>query len=229
MTPDVAVDVQETIKNIVQTTANHEGFRSQVYRDRDTISVGFGFNVKFLTEDDYKMFDPTQVGRLKELQQWLLKKDKYSQDQLLKKVNEFKFGKPILIDRIAATKVFNNKMYKIYEQYKKEFPNFDRLHKRRKSALIDFSYQFGHDRLKDPDRGFPKYYKAVQNAMNAKSMDERNYFFKLAGFHQVYNTGEFGNTKTPLYYQTKSRVRTRASDLGFMIRDNVDFLDEEFD
>ena len=229
MTPDVAVDVQETIKNIVQTTANHEGFRSQVYRDRDTISVGFGFNVKYLTEDDYKMFDPTQVGRLKELQQWLLKKDKYSEDQLLKKVNEFKFGKPILIDRIDATKVFNNKMYKIYKQYKEEFPNFDRLHKRRKSALIDFSYQFGHERLKDPDRGFPKYYKAVQNAMNAKSMDERNYFFKLAGFHQVYNTGQFGNTKTPLYYQTKSRVRTRTSDLGFTIRDNVDFLDEEFD
>ena len=227
MTPDVAVDVQETIKNIVQTTANHEGFRNQVYRDRDTISVGFGFNVKFLTEDDYKMFDPTQVGRLKELQQWLLKKDNYSEDQLLKKVNEFKFGKPILIDRNAATKVFNNKMYKIYEQYKKEFPNFDRLHKRRKSALIDFSYQFGHERLKS-DRGFPKYYRAVQNAMNAKSMDERNYFFKLAGFHQVYNTGEFGNTKTPLYYQTKSRVRTRTSDLGFNIRDNVDFLDEEF-
>jgi len=227
MTPDVALDVQETIKNIVQTTANHEGFRSQVYRDRDTISVGFGFNVKFLTEDDYKMFDPSQVGRLKELQQWLLKKDKYSEDQLLKKVNEFKFGKPILIDRVAATKVFNNKMYKIYEQYKKEFPNFDRLHKRRKSALIDFSYQFGHERLKS-DRGFPKYYRAVQNAMNASSLDERNYFFKLAGFHQVYNTGEFGNTKTPLYYQTKSRVRTRASDLGFNIRDNVDFLDEEF-
>ncbi len=131
-----------------------------------------------------------------------------------------------MIDRIAATKVFNNKMYKIYEQYKKEFPNFDRLHKRRKSALIDFSYQYGHDRLK---RDFKKYYKSVQNAMNAKSMDERNYFFKLAGFHQVYNTGEFGNTKTPLYYQTKSRVRTRTSDLGFMIRDNVDFLDEEFD
>ena len=228
-TPDVAVEVQDSIIDIVQTTANHEGFQSQVYRDQDTISVGFGFNVKYLDEDDYKFFEPNQVERLKELQQRLLKKDKYPRDQLLKMVNEFKFGKPILLDKNQATKVFNNKMFNIYKKYKEEFPNFDRLHRKRKSALIDFSYQFGHDRLKDKDRGFPKYYESVRRAMNASSIDERNYFFKLAGFHQVYNTGEFGNTKTPLYYQTKTRVRKRTGDLGFMIRDNVDFLDEEFD
>ena len=52
---------------------DHQRFQSQVYRDQDTISVGFGFNVKYLDEDDYKFFEPNQVERLKELQQKLLK------------------------------------------------------------------------------------------------------------------------------------------------------------
>ena len=36
----------------------------------------------------------------------------------------------------------------------KEFPNFNELHPLRRSALIDFSYQFGHERLK---KELPKY------------------------------------------------------------------------
>lgn len=82
----------------------------------------------------------------------------------------------------------------------KEFPNFNELHPLRRSALIDFSYQFWAWKIK---KGFPKYYEAVKKAINTSDIDQRNFHFREAGFHQVYNQGEFGNTKTPLFYQTK--------------------------
>jgi hypothetical protein len=224
MTPDVAVGVQDGLIDIFQNTAVNEGFQSQVYRDRNTISVGYGFNVRYLTEKDYKNINPEMRKPLKELQKKLNKK-KYSEDELNAMVNEFKFGKPILFKKDKAAKIFRSKMMDIYAQYEKEFPNFNELHPLRRSALIDFSYQFGHERLK---KGFPKYYEAVKKAINTSDIDQRNFHFREAGFHQVYNQGEFGNTKTPLFYQTKRRVRKRVGDLGFDIKDDVDFIDEEF-
>lgn len=55
MTPDVAVGVQDGLIDIFQNTAVNEGFQSQVYRDRNTISVGYGFNVRYLTEKIIKI------------------------------------------------------------------------------------------------------------------------------------------------------------------------------
>lgn len=224
MTPDVAVGVQDGLIDILQNTAVNEGFESQVYRDRKTISIGYGFNVRYLTEKDYKFINPQMRKPLKELQKKLNKK-KYSEDELNAMVNEFKFGQPIIFKKDAAAKIFRSKMMDIYGQYEKEFPNFNELHPLRRSALIDFSYQFGHERLK---KEFPKYYEAVKKAIKATDIDQRNFHFREAGFHQVYNQGEFGNTKTPLFYQTKRRVRKRVGDLGFDIKDDVDFIDEEF-
>lgn len=227
MTPDVAVGVQDGLIDILQNTAVNEGFRSQVYRDRNTISVGYGFNVRYLTEKDYKNINPEMRKPLKELQKRLNKR-KYSVDELNAMVNEFKFGKPIVFKKDEAAKIFRSKMMDIYAQYEKEFPNFNELHPLRRSALIDFSYQFGHERLKGKN-GFPKYYEAVKKAINATDIDIRNFHFREAGFHQVYNEGEFGNTKTDLFYQSKRRVRKRVGDLGFDIKDDVDFIDREFD
>tara|TARA_X000001382_G_scaffold121252_2_gene103397 strand:- start:1119 stop:3011 length:1893 start_codon:yes stop_codon:yes gene_type:complete len=226
MTPDVAVGVQDGLIDIFQNTAINEGFQSQVYRDRNTISVGYGFNVRYLTDKDYKNINPEMRKPLKELQKKLNKK-KYSEDELNAMVNEFKFGQPIVFKKNESAKIFRSKIMDIYAQYEKEFPNFNELHPLRRSALIDFSYQFGHDRLKSKN-GFPKYYEAVKKAIRATDIDQRNFHFREAGFHQVYNQGEFGNTKTPLFYQTKRRVRKRVGNLGFDIKDDVDFIDEEF-
>ena len=121
--------------------------------------------------------------------------------------------------------MYNNKIKKIYDTYNNDYENFSNLATPRQAALIDFSYQYGHERLK---KEFPLYFAAIENAINSEDIDLRNYYFKLAGFHQVYNEGKFGPTKTPLYYQTARRVKDRAGNLGFHIRDNVDFLNNEY-
>jgi hypothetical protein len=69
----------------------------------------------------------------------------------------------------------------------------------------------------------------VSKAINTDDPELRAYYFRQAGFHQAYNYGEFGNTKTPLQIQTRRRVGDRAGLLGFYIRDNSDFMDQEFD
>ena len=225
MTPDVAVEIQDNMIDISKYTAKHEGYRTGTYRDRNTISLGFGFNVRYLEDADYAEMPTELVQPLKNLQKKLLS-GKFDGKELLKMANDFKRNN-IGLPKEIGIKMYNNKIKKIYDTYNEEFENFSNLATARQAALIDFSYQFGHDRLKGKN-GFPKYYEAITNAINAEDIDLRNYYFKLAGFHQVYNEGKFGPTKTPLYYQTARRVKDRAGNLGFHIRDNVDFLNNEY-
>lgn len=223
MTPDVAVEIQDNMINIVKTTAKHEGFRTGTYRDRNTISLGFGFNVRYLDEDDYKYIPENLKGPIKQLQQTLLERT-YNSKELLQMANDFKRNN-VGLPKEAAIKIYNGKMKKLFDTYNEEYENFSTLSTERQSALIDFSYQMGHERMK---RLFPKYFEAIENGLATDDIDLRNYYFKLAGFHQVYNQGQFGNTKTPLFYQTARRVKERVGNLGFHIRDNVDFLNEDF-
>ena len=223
MTPDVAVDIQDNMIDISKYTAKHEGYRTGTYRDRNTISLGFGFNVRYLEDADYAEMPTELVQPLKDLQKKLLS-GKFSAKELLKMANDFKRNN-IGLPKEVGIKMYNKKIKKIYDTYNKEFDNFSNLSTVRQAALIDFSYQYGHERLK---KEFPLYFAAVVNAINAEDIDLRNYFFKLAGFHQVYNEGKFGPTFTPLYYQTARRVKDRVANLGFHIRNNVDFLNNEF-
>lgn len=225
ITPDVAVEIQDNMIDISKYTAKHEGYRTGTYRDRNTISLGFGFNVRYLEDADYAEMPTELVQPLKDLQSKLLS-GKFNGKELLKMANDFKRNN-IGLPKEVGIKMYNNKIKKIYDTYNEEFENFSNLATARQAALIDFSYQFGHERLKGKN-GFPKYYEAITNAINAEDIDLRNYYFKLAGFHQVYNEGKFGPTKTPLYYQTARRVKDRVGNLGFHIRDNVDFLNNEY-
>ena len=223
MTPDVAVEIQDNMIDISKYTAKHEGYRTGTYRDRNTISLGFGFNVRYLEDADYAEMPTELVQPLKDLQKKLLS-GKFDGKELLKMANDFKRNN-IGLPKEVGIKMYNNKIKKIYDTYNNDYENFSNLATPRQAALIDFSYQYGHERLK---KEFPLYFAAIENAINAEDIDLRNYYFKLAGFHQVYNEGKFGPTKTPLYYQTARRVKDRAGNLGFHIRDNVDFLNNEY-
>ena len=161
---------------------------------------------------------------LKKLQNKLLERE-YSTKELNQMANDFKLGQVSMLRRSEASNIYVEKMKDIYKQYIKEFPNFTELNKQRQSALIDFSYQYGHERLK---REFPKYYTAISNAINSDEMELRNYYFREAGFHQTYNTTDKGVLKTPLYYQTTRRVKSRANQLGFYIQDNIGFFNPDY-
>lgn len=230
LTPDVAVQMQDNLIEIVNYTSNKENFRTAPYIDRNTLSIGRGFNIRYLTDKDYDKMPPQLASELKPLQSWLLTNKNATREQLLTKANEFKrkmgLGGIDGMRQKTADLVYTDKIKNIYEQYNKEFPNFAELAVDRQKALIDFSYQFGHDRLK---RTFLKYYDSVSKAINTDDPELRAYYFRQAGFHQAYNYGEFGNTKTPLHIQTRRRVGDRAGLLGFYIRDNSDFMDQEFD
>jgi hypothetical protein len=230
LTPDVAVQMQDNLIEIVNYTSNKENFRTAPYIDRNTLSIGRGFNIRYLTDKDYDKMPPQLASELKPLQSWLLTNKNATREQLLTKANEFKrkmgLGGIDGMRQKTADLVYTDKIKDIYEQYNKEFPNFAELAVDRQKALIDFSYQFGHDRLK---RTFVKYYDSVSKAINTDDPELRAYYFRQAGFHQAYNYGEFGNTKTPLHIQTRRRVGDRAGLLGFYIRDNSDFMDQEFD
>ena len=129
----------------------------------------------------------------------------------------------------SADKIYTAKIKDIYDQYVRELPNFTTLSSERQKALIDFSYQLGHENVMRPkSQGgkFPLYYESVVNAINSDDIDIRNYHFRQAGFHQAYNVAQFGNTKTKVHMQTGSRVRDRVSLLGYHVRD-VDFMMED--
>jgi hypothetical protein len=156
-----------------------------------------------------------------------LKSNKYSFEELLVKEREFKrnlSSKNVrgLLQQ-AADKIYTAKIKDIYDQYVKEFDNFGTLSSERQKSLIDFSYQLGHENVKNK---FPLYYESITNAINSDDIDIRNYHFRQAGFHQAYNVAQFGNTKTKVHMQTGSRVRDRVSLLGFHVRD-VDFMMED--
>ena len=169
------------------------------------------------------------VSKLKPLQAWLNSNSDRTTAQLREKMNDFKrdLGGTEGMKQQVADLIYTDKIKEIYEQYSNEFPNFGELAVDRQKALIDFSYQFGHDRLKDKERGFPKYYESITKAINTDDPDLRSYYFRQAGFHQAYNYGEFNNTKTKIHLQTRSRVGDRTNLLGFTIRDNANFMDQE--
>ena len=163
---------------------------------------------------------------MKPLQAWLNSTPKRTTAQLVEKMNEFKrnLGGSEGMKQQVADLIYTDKIKEIYEQYSTEFVNFGELAVDRQKALIDFSYQFGHDRLK---RDFPKYYESITKAILTEDPDLRSYYFRQAGFHQAYNYGEFGNTKTLIHNQTRSRVGDRTGLLGFSIRDGSNFMDQE--
>ena len=226
-TPDVAVEIQNDLIDVVKFTAGKEGFRTRTYRDASTLSIGRGFNVRYLTENDYS-FIPKDLGaELKVLQKDLLANKNLTKEQLVRKSNDFQRlleskGIRGLLQQ-TADKIYTSKMKDIYQKYTKEFPMFSTLSGERQSAIIDFSYQLGHENVKGK---FPKYYQAISNALNSDDIDVRDYYFRQAGFHQTYNVGQYGNTKTLIHNQTRGRVRERTAMLGFNIRD-IDFLDED--
>ena len=231
-TPDVAVEVQNSLIDIINYSSEKEGFRVMPYRDVNTLSIGRGFNIRDLTERDFSFMPQDLATELKALQTDL-KSKKYSFEELLVKEREFKrnlSSKNIrgLLQQ-AADKIYTAKIKDIYDQYVRELPNFTTLSSERQKALIDFSYQLGHENVMRPkSQGgkFPLYYESVVNAINSDDIDIRNYHFRQAGFHQAYNVAQFGNTKTKVHMQTGSRVRDRVSLLGYHVRD-VDFMMED--
>ena len=229
LTPDVAVEIQDNLIDIVNYTSEKEDFKVAPYIDANTLSIGRGFNIQYLTDKDYDKMPESLVSKLKPLQAWLNSNSDRTTAQLREKMNDFKrdLGGTEGMKQQVADLIYTDKIKEIYEQYSNEFPNFGELAVDRQKALIDFSYQFGHDRLKDKERGFPKYYESITKAINTDDPDLRSYYFRQAGFHQAYNYGEFNNTKTKIHLQTRSRVGDRTNLLGFTIRDNANFMDQE--
>ncbi len=225
-TPDVAVEVQNSLIDIINYSSEKEGFRVLPYRDVNTLSIGRGFNVRDLTERDFS-FMPNELAQELKILQTDLKSNDYTFDELIKKEREFKrnlSSKNIRgLLQEAADKIYTAKIKDIYNQYEKEFPNFSALSSERQKSLIDFSYQLGHENVKGK---FPKFYESITNAINSNDIDIRNYHFRQAGFHQAYNVGQYGNTKTKVHMQTGSRVRDRVSLLGYHVRD-IDFMLED--
>ena len=225
-TPDVAVEVQDSLIDIINYSSEKEGFRVMPYRDVNTLSIGRGFNIRDLTERDFNFIPKDLATELKTLQKDLKSKS-YTSEELLAKEREFKrnlSSKGIrgLLQQ-SADKIYTAKIKDIYDQYVREFDNFGTLSSERQKSLIDFSYQLGHENVKNK---FPLYYESLRNAINTDDIDIRNYHFRQAGFHQAYNIAQFGNTKTKVHMQTGSRVRDRVSLLGYHVRD-VDFMLED--
>ena len=231
LTPDVAVEIQDGLIDIINYTSEKENFRVAPYVDADTLSIGRGFNIRYLTDSDYEKMPNELETALRPLQSWLNSNPNATKAQLVEKMNDFKRemglgGIQGMVQQVADL-IYTDKIKDIYEKYNEEFENFSTLAVDRQKALIDFSYQFGHERLKDPERGFPKYYAAITKAINTDDQDLRAYYFRQAGFHQAYNVAEFGNEKTLIHNQTRNRVGDRVSLLGFHVRDGSNFMTED--
>ena len=236
---EVAIEIVDDVVTTIQYLGGIEGFKSYGYKDgvgkHATISIGAGFNIKYLTESDLAILSDDGRAKVKELQK-LLASIK-SGGMTLEEIEKVSRSKGVTITAEQSQKIFRNKVVQLHKQFTKEFPNFSTLHPDRKMALIDHAYQMGYGAGE-----FKKYWREVSAGLNTNDPKRRNYHFMMAGSHLIYNfntesqeamSNLFVTGKTLLNVQFENygpfgndRIYDRAELLGYITENRPSYMDK---
>jgi hypothetical protein len=181
---DVAINIVDDVVEVIEYLGDIEGYKEHGYEDgvgsNATISIGAGFNIKFLTDDDLAILSADGRAKVKDLQKMLsgVPSGKFT----LKQIEEYSKTQGIVVTEEQSQKIFRNKVTKLYKQFTTEFPNFTTLSASRQSALIDHAYQMGYGEGK-----FKKYWSEVSRGLKTNDAKRRDYHFMMAGSHLIYN------------------------------------------
>ena len=248
-TTDVAIGIQDDLITVLQNTAKHEGYDAMPYLDAKTVSVGAGFNMRYLTDEEINII-PSKRRRdfLFNARAYLEKHKvgdrnatKTSEEALAYINNQLRGGtkkdvvgkdfKVILPEE--ANMMFALKMTTILNKFQKDFPAFAEIPVEMKSALIDFAYQHGYESHK---KNWSKYWASVTGALSTDDVNLREFFFNRAGFNMIYNYEDFedvdgsmmvtGKTKAVRQFDEfgSNRYYDRAENLGFLTDAKPSFL-----
>ena len=236
---DVAIQIVDDAVEVIEYLGDIEGYNGYGYEDgvgaNATISIGAGFNIKFLTDDDLAILSADGRAKVKELQKMLsgVPSGKFT----LADIEEYSKTQGIVVTKEQSQKIFRNKVTRLYRQFTKEFPNFTTISASRQSALIDHAYQMGYGAGK-----FKKYWQSVSRALKTNDVKARDYHFLHAGSHLIYNfnteaqeamSNLFVTGKTLLVKQFENvgifgndRIYDRAELLGFISNNRPSYMRE---
>ena len=246
ITPEVAIEAQNELLSIIEKTSEEEGYNGMPYVDAKTVSVGAGFNIRYLTDDEINLIPSARRRKfLLDARDYMIKNrvgssnQKVTSEEALNYINKNFRGKSGANFKIITSEeskmIFTYKMMKIYNQFNKEFPRFAEIPATQQSALIDFAYQHGYESHKTNWR---KYWASVTSALTTDDLNLRQFFFNRAGFNAIYNYEQFedvdgsimitGKTKAVNDFDNfnipNDRYYTRAEALGFFTESKPTFL-----
>ena len=236
---DVAIQIVDDAVEVIEYLGDIEGYNGYGYEDgvgaNATISIGAGFNIKFLTDDDLAILSADGRAKVKDLQKMLsgVPSGKFT----LAGIEEYSKTQGIVVSKKQSQKIFRNKVTRLYRQFTTEFPNFTTLSASRQSALIDHAYQMGYGAGK-----FKKYWSEVSRGLKTNDVKARDYHFLMAGSHLIYNfnteaqeamSNLFVTGKTILNKQFENvglfgndRIYDRAELLGFISNNRPSYMRE---
>ena len=236
---EVAINIVDDVVEVIEYLGDIEGYKEHGYKDgvgkHATISVGAGFNIKFLTDEDLAILSDDGRAKVKELQRLL--KQVPSGRMSLDDIEAYSKKQGITITEEQSQKIFRNKVTRLYKQFTTEFPNFTTLSPERQSALIDHAYQMGYGAGE-----FTKYWKEVSRGLKTNDPKRRDYHFMMAGSHLIYNfnteaqeamSNLFVTGETLLNQQFQQyglfgndRIYDRAELLGFISDNKPTYMDK---
>jgi len=223
---EVAIDIVNDSIEVLSYVSKEEGFNPYGYRDgvgkNATISIGAGFNIRFLTAEDMSIISTTGQAKIKELQT-LLKK--YDSGQIsLDEIQDYSKNQGVTITKEESQLIFRNKMLGLYDKFTTQFPNFTTLHEDRQKALMDHAYQMGYGAGE-----FKKYWKEVSAGLRTTNAKKRDYHFMMAGSHLLYNFNtEAQEGMSNLFVTGETILNTQFQNMGtggnFRIYDRAELL-----
>jgi len=216
---EVAINIVDDVVTVLGYLGDIEGYASHGYADgvgkNATISIGAGFNIRFLTESDLSILSEDGRAKVKDLQSLLKKHD--AGRMTLSEIEEYSKKQGITITKEQSQEIFRNKVTELYKQYTNEFPNFTTLHPDRQSALIDHAYQFGYGQGE-----FKKYWREVTAGLNTNDPKRRDYHFMMAGSHLIYNFNtEAQEAMSNLFVTDKTTVVKQFETYGKFGNDRI--------
>jgi hypothetical protein len=239
-TPEVAIQIQDDLVQILKYTSTEEGYNAFPYKDATTVSVGAGFNIRYLTDEEINLIPSERRRKFLFDARAYLEKHKVGNKNQTKTADEaFKYinnqlqgGKPqtVVGKRFKvilpeeANLIFAQKIMTIMNSFQKDFSNFAELPVEHKIAMVDFAYQHGYQSHKSNWR---KYWASITSALTTKDVNLREFFFNRAGYNMIYNYEQFedvdgaimvtGKTKAVRQFDEygSTRYYDRAENLGF--------------
>lgn len=216
---EVAINIVDDVVEVIEYLGDIEGYKQHGYKDgvgkHATISIGAGFNIKFLTDEDLSILSDDGRAKVKELQRLL--KQVPSGRMSLDDIEAYSRKQGITITEEQSQKIFRNKVTRLYKQFTTEFPNFTTLSAGRQSALIDHAYQMGYGAGE-----FKKYWSQVSMGLRTNNPKDRDYHFMMAGSHLIYNFNtEAQEAMSNLYITDKTILTKQFENYGMFGNDRI--------